>query len=455
MSHSDFAVQIFLYNGTMIAQYLLHSAALIAFALIPFWFRFTGFPVFSAFYSAGFPIFWAMLVTILAWGLTRFSGRDSLRQDRRRSVWALSLAGLAAWALLSWAWAYMRDLRPEVALSAAIPFVVTAAFALAVACAGPSRCHLAAVLILSLFLNSLLAAAQVALQRSVGLSFLGEFPLDPLQSGVAIVQADGFRWLRPYGLVSHPNILAGILVIGLLVLPAWIIQSRRWWSAVLAVAVTLVGLWALLLTFSRAAWISLAVAALVALILFWRIAALSRAAWTRLAITGLLAVGAGALFVLLYAPFLSARVGIETESIELRSLSDRAVFNQIAADAIQQSPLLGIGIGSFPWYASYYLAEKTDFDLRGQPVHNIYLSALSELGLVGLSLFLVALVAGIIAAFHVLTRSPQSERPLRIACVSAVLALLVIGFFDHYPWTLPHTQAALWGLLASASRPGP
>lgn len=431
----------------MIAQRLLHLAALIAFALIPFWFRIPGFPVFSAFYSAGFPIFWAMLVTVLAWSLTRFSGWDALRRDRPRWIWALSLVGLAAWALFSWAWAYMRDSRPEVALSAAIPFVLALTFALAVACAGPSRRHIAAVLILSLLLNSLLAAVQVALQRSIGLTALGEFPLDPARSGVAIVQADGLRWLRPYGLVSHPNILAGILVIGLLIVPAWIIHPRRWLS-VIGTAIALIGLWALLLTFSRAAWIGLAAAGLVALILLWRAATLNRAAWTRLAITGLLAVGAGAVFILLYAPFLSARVGIETESVELRSISDRAVFNQIAADAIQQSPLLGIGIGNFPWYASRYLAEKTDFDLRGQPVHNIYLSVLSELGLVGLSLFLIALAAGIIAALRAL----HAERPLRIACLSAVLALLVIGLFDHYPWTLPHTQVALWALLAVSVR---
>jgi O-antigen ligase len=444
----------FFYNGIMTFHRLLHVAALTAFALIPFWFRFPGFPVFSAFYSAGFPIFWAMLVTILAWGLTRFSGWHSLRQDRSRWIWALSLSGLAVWSLLSWAWAYMRDLRPEVALSAAIPFILAILFALAVACAGPSRRRLAAVLILSLLLNSLLVAAQVALQRSIGLTFLGEFPLDPARSGVAVVQAAGLRWLRPYGLVSHPNILAGILVIGLLIVPTWIIHSPRWLS-IIAAAIALIGLWALLLTFSRAAWISAAVAGFASLTLLRRAAALNRAAWTRLSITGVLVVGAVTLFILLYAPFLSARVGIESESVELRSVSDRAVFNQIAADAIQQSPFFGVGIGNFPWYASYYLAEKTDFDLRGQPVHNIYLSALSELGVVGLILYLTALAAGITAALRVLTRAPQSERPLRIACLSAVIALLTIGLFDHYPWTLPHTQAALWALLASASRPAP
>ena len=181
-----------------------------------------------------------------------------------------------------------------------------------------------------------------------------------------------------------------------------------------------------------------------------------RARRFQLVVTLALALAVGAAFVAGFAPFLAARAGSGEESIELRSVADRIVYTDFALRSIGERPVLGVGIGNFPWRTSYYLVD-TFYDLRGDNVHNVYLSAWAELGLVGFALLLVALVAGLAAAFRA-ARSPievagaswLDDRTARAALLAIAVAVAVIGLLDHYPWTILHFQMLWWGGLAVA-----
>lgn len=325
-------------------------------------------------------------------------------------------------------------------------------FSLVMICARLPIRWIGIALLFGLIWNSVLASTQVALQAPIGIAFLGEFRFDPASSGTVVVQAEGVRWLRPYGLLPHPNMLGGFMVMALLAAFAWVITwHKRYW--LLASAIFMFGLWAFFLTFSRSAWLGLGAGIGIALLLTCRTWWNDRAKVIRIGlIFGSMAIALG-LFLVLYRPFLAARAGIGEESIELRSTSDRTVYNQIAVDAIKTSPILGVGIGNYPWYAAEYLA-KTDFDLRGQPVHNIYLSAWAELGIVGLLLFasIVALSIRVGIKNIVLTSNNVSHFHYA-AAVGAVIAFLIIGLFDHYTWTIIQFQAAFWGVMAVAVQP--
>ena len=89
----------------------------------------------------------------------------------------------------------------------------------------------------------------------------------------------------------------------------------------------------------------------------------------------------------------------------------------------------------------------TDFALRGDNAHNIYLAAWAELGTVGLALLAVALVSGAWAAWRGLWRSGDAAGSLLLG---GFVALAAVGLLDHYPWTILHFQVAFWGLLAAA-----
>lgn len=451
----------------------VQTGILVTFLLVPVWYRFKGVAgPFDVLFSAGFLIFWPMIATAALWLVTGLPGFASLRRDPIRRLWALALLALALWACLSQSWAYTRSFQPEVTLGAALPFALAALFAVTVACAGPPARVIAAALVVGLVWNTVLAGAQVAVQGSVGLVAPGEFALNPGAAGTAIVQADGIRWLRPYGLLPHPNILAGYFALALLASLVWVLsKNRRLWLA--GMLIFMPGLWAFLLTFSRSAWLGLAAGALAILPLLWRLSLHSRQIRLRFAIfTGLAMIAVG-LFAALYWPFLTARAGISGESVELRSISDRAVYTEFALRAADEAPLIGLGIGNFPWRATWYL-QFTDYDLQGQPAHHVFLSAWAELGLVGFALLALMLAFGMEVALRaVRTRyiasvqsssdkrrgeppvrpDTDSETLARAALLGGVIALVVIGLFDHYPWTLLHFQAAWWGLIAAAGKP--
>jgi O-antigen ligase len=442
---------------------LVQAFALLTFALVPVWYRLRGAPGdFDRLYLTGFLIFWPMLGTVAAWLLTGLPGFAALRRDPIRRGWALALLALVIWGFASWGWAFTRAHHPDVAVGAALQFGLVVLFALAVACAGPPPRAVVGVFILSLVWNSLLAIGQVAAQHSLGLRALGEYPMNPANSGTIVVQAGAVRWLRPYALLPHPNMLAAVFAIGLCAALAWAL-SRRGWVWPLGIFLFLVGLWAFLLTFSRAAWIGFAAGAFAALPLLWR--------WlrrpdirTQFALVIGLALLVSGVFVLLYRPFLAARAGLDEDSpVEQRSVSDRAVYTDLAYMAIESDVLKGVGFGNFPWYAAYQL-QFTPFDLQGQPVHHVLLSAWAELGLVGVVLVTAALVLGVEGAlrlFH--ATNDESAQPdalafdmnqlCRAALYAGFVALTIIGLLDHYPWTLLQFQIAWWGLLAAASTP--
>ena len=386
---------------------LIHGEILLTFALIPVWYRFSYTPLLlPPLYVSRFLILLPMLWTIFWWLLTGLPGFGQLQRDPARRFFAFCLLALALWGFASTFWAFQRELHFEVGATAALQLGVVALFVLAVACAGPPRPYVITVLIVSLVWNSLIGGLQVAKQGPIGLTMIGEFPIFIEWSEVSIVQAGDVRWLRPYGLLSHPNALGGVLALGLLACGVWNISRRRelWLVGTLS---GLFGLWVLGLTFSRSAWLGLAGGAMVMCLLGWRARlAINR---RRVVITAGLVLITGVLFVALYAPFLVARTGLTEEPVEQRSVSDRLVFLDFARQAIEESPILGVGIGNFPWKASYYLTF-TDFDLKGNNVHNIYLSAWAEMGTVGLLLYAGGLVSGLWAACRRLWRQPGSGR---------------------------------------------
>lgn len=456
---------------------LIHAGILATFGLIPVWYRFSTAappPLFlPKLYVSYFLIFLPMLWTICWWVGLGLPGVAGLRRDTLRAGWALALLLLALWALASPLWAFQRDAYPEVAAGASLQFGVVALFSVVVACAGPPRQGIVGIIVVGVLWNSIVTIGQVAAQGPLDLRALGEFPLDVNSPGISYVQAGPARWLRPYSLLPHPNMLAGYFAIGLLAILVWIAAHQRLlrWAGFL---IFTLGWWSFLLTFSRGAWIGLAAGgfAMLPALLRKRTPA-SQAIWLmekpRL-LKGLLlslgiALAVGLIFAAAFRPFLSARAGIGGESIEQRSVSDRMVFADFAYRSILERPILGVGAGNFPWRASYYLMN-TDYDLRGDNVHHAMLSAWAELGLVGFLLLASALVLGVEAALRDLRRKPvdvhgrgepvfraADDAFARLACLGGFMTLTAISLLDHYPWTILHFQVAWWGLLAAALRP--
>ncbi len=456
-------------------------SVLLTLLLVPMWLKLPGAPPpFTAFYLTGFAVALPALFTVVWWCLAGLPGLRLLLRDPLRILWMLALLLLTLWGIAARGWAYEALDHPGVAHNGALQISLVALFAIAAASAGPRASVVTGVLVVGVALNAGVVILQAAAQQSIGLALLGEFRLTPTQNGVSVLLAGDLRWLRPYGLTSHPNIAGGFLAVGLLASAGWILAARRWMRWI-GVGVFLVGLLALLLTFSRGAWLGFAAGAVVLLPLlrggWWVQRTLRRTVLFTLGAALLLAgVFAGTLF-----PLVAARTGVGVEGTEQRSVADRVVYNDIAyrvlmgeianpRTRLRSNLLFGLGVGNFPWYAADYLWYRTDYDLRGDNVHHVLLLVFTEVGLVGLLLLALALCSGVEAALRGLRqrrqqivqsaaatnaddRAAYATVAQHAALLAGVVALAVIGVFDHYPWSMLHFALGWWALLGLALAP--
>jgi O-antigen ligase len=113
---------------------------------------------------------------------------------------------------------------------------------------------------------------------------------------------------------------------------------------------------------------------------------------------------------------------IATETI---SSVGRSWLAQQAMDIIQKHPLNGVGVGSFIIELATNAVEGAPIE----PVHNVFLLVMAELGVVGLILLLGLIIT--IAYTIIRSKSPQA-----ILAGALVTGLGVINLFDHYLWTL-------------------
>jgi hypothetical protein len=142
-----------------------------------------------------------------------------------------------------------------------------------------------------------------------------------------------------------------------------------------------------------------------------------------------------------------------------RSVDDRIFYLGVAKNMIVMNPLTGTGMGQFVLTMPMYNSEML-LDWQHQPVHNVFLLIWSELGLVGLGIFIWFLWK----LFHVEQFGVANEAKIvprgtiefgyniGIAFKALIVGFLVIALFDHYLWDIQQGQIMLLmvlGILAA------
>lgn len=440
---------------------LTQIGILLTLLVTPLWRRMPYAPTtYDPFYSLGFLISLPIMLTLVAWVISGLAGLRGLLRQRLRLIAVLALLALAGWMWLSVRWSFMAGHnQPNVAQSTALQWTLLALWVAAAASAGPPPRQAAFVLVISAGLHAGVAIMQAMQQSSLGLALLGEFAASPDWAGANVLVSGDVRWLRPAGFMPHPNTLAGVLLPGLLATVVCF-SAERPRTRVLGLAALGVILSGFLLTFSRSAYLGLAAGGFALLPLLWPLLRdRIRRRWIVLAAAVTLLIGGA--FGWGFRDLLLTRTGVGTENTEMRSIADRLVFSAFAYRAIteaRQNTIFGIGAGNFPWRSSYYLVE-TDYDLRGNNVHHVFLSALVETGLIGYGMFVLALVALFEASLRSRRRGSHlsdAQTPdftAQSCFLVTTVAFAVVGLFDHYPWTILHFQVMWWGLLMLSSAP--
>lgn len=267
----------------------------------------------------------------------------------------------------------------------------------------------------ALLFQSLLGVYQFFTQSSLaGYWLLGE-PEVRASIGIVRQQLLGKEVALPYGTTAHPNVLAGVIVIYLMIsfLNWWRDKNKTAiysWSFYLTVPSALLCLW---LTQSSTALASLLIGIFVILIAYLRgqkkpvftFVTMRNFIWSSLLVAILVPIG------------LSLLSHLYTTS---SSVYRRDILNIAAVEMFTKNPVVGIGSNQFTVQVQEY-AELSEVIRFVQPAHHIGLLWVSETGILGVLLVVMLLV-------------PLIKKNVKISAFFYVL--LPLAVLDHYLLTL-------------------
>jgi len=297
-------------------------------------------------------------------------------------------------------------------------------------------------------IQALIAIAQFISQGSLGLSILGESKLGTYLPNVAEVIYAGEPILRSYGTLPHPNVLGYFLMVSLVMgfYVFWRIREP-YFRLTLAFLAGLEFL-ALLLSFSRVAWLALGVGGAVSIaVYFWmRRRRGQQSLWSllwgnlkipvvRVSLVLFLVMILGSILVLL--PLLNNRLTISDTDGDM-AVSFRSYLNEKALSFTVANPAVGWGPKSFvPLLTA--TGRGTIPEWAKQPVHNVWLGLMAEVGLLGVLAFLGLIIIRTIQLCKNQKTVPRGtvsgisdDLLLRSLIIGLIAGSILIMFFDHY-----------------------
>ncbi len=266
--------------------------------------------------------------------------------------------------------------------------------------------------------------------------------------GAFVIESGGERWLRAYGSFGSPNALgiylAVVLVIGLLlVIPAKAgirdfttadsPDVRRGNDSVKKYLFTVGQLFilsGLILSFSRGAWAAAAVGVVALLVVIARPQGGRSNPIVKQLFFYLLII---IFFFIALKPLFIARLDA-VGRLETRSIAERV--NQLAEwkNIFLQHPFLGVGLNKYTLYSRQLNPNLPVWQY--QPIHNIYLLELAELGILGMIIFS--------ALWFFIWRFVWRKNRIYLPVLAA---LFTAGLFDHWLWSMFTGMVFWWVIL--------
>lgn len=247
-----------------------------------------------------------------------------------------------------------------------------------------------------LLFQSLLAIYQFIFQQSfLAYKFLGETDLRDF-ANISKAQFIFGEKILPYGTLSHPNILAGLVVILSILIIGKIKGSRK--------AQIILILNALLIIFLTQSF-----TALFTLGLYFIYRLLDRVKAKKLLVVVIYYC------FIIFLPYLLSRTA--TMNLDSNSINRRVALNQASLEMFKENMILGVGINNFTLKLEKYSGGSINNETVRfvQPVHNLLFLILSEGGLL---LFVV---------LFLLIRQAKID-----SFYSKSMILLAIASLDHY-----------------------
>ena len=287
-----------------------------------------------------------------------------------------------------------------------------------------------------------LAISQFLNQHIFASSWLGMAEQSAKELGPSVIEFANQRWLRAYGSFGSPNslgiYLAVLFVLGLILY----LKAESGRNKILISAGQLFILSGLLLSFSRGAWLAAAVGIVSLLVVISTGAKRNGEIPYTSGVKACLPAGrdpstavgmtlvkdfakqisfASAViifWVVIFYPVFTARFDFGNR-LEAKSISERQNQYAEAFSFIKSNPILGVGPGAYTY--ALYKKYPTLSSWQYQPIHDIYLLAVVEVGL-----------AGFIFLFFLFKRLFGMIIKNNLIYAPAVATLIFSGIFDHW-----------------------
>lgn len=297
----------------------------------------------------------------------------------------------------------------------------------------------------SLVFQSFLSIAQFFNHASLNgiFWFFGERNFSSVTPGIANASINGNLILRPYGTFSHPNVLAGYLLIGLILICDYMFSRKheflnlriykfrfsekkflfRFACLFFLIITVIFSTFALFLTMSRVA------------ILIWMLFLILNFkllfAFSKFRIRVFLFLIVFLIVVFLFPRYFS----VLTEDKE--SFVKRIEQVKIAVSMFKDNPFFGVGLNRHLVELPKYLKSASFRDY--QPVHNTFLLILAEGGIIRFLLIFLFFLKFSIFNFQfsrkfLILKFKKLRSDLH-GRMFLFVSILILSFFDHYFWT--------------------
>lgn len=266
-------------------------------------------------------------------------------------------------------------------------------------------------IILVLF-QGIVAFLQFRRGTSLGIPFLGESKVVSGMWGSSFVSLNNQLFLRGYGTFPHPNVFGGWLVFNMFL--GWYLFENIVKKRGYAFILIFFSFITIFLTFSR---VSIFISLLIGIGFLYEILIRNKKGVRSIAFLGLL-----------FQRFINLGGG-DT------GWSDRVGLMKASFEILRKNFLIGVGLSQFVSNMEDNIPRTSRGILLLQPVHNIFLLILSELGLIVGGLF-----------FYLLSYFLRN-RDYNLRFIVVLISILIIFFFDHYLFTLPQGKVIFFLLF--------
>lgn len=273
------------------------------------------------------------------------------------------------------------------------------------------------ILLTNVLIQGILGVVQFKRGSSLGINFLGESEIISGMMGSSFVELSGQVFLRAYGTFPHPNVLGGFLLLAIFV-GMYLYKREKIIGSLLIMLSSLF----MVFTFSR---ISLLLAMVVIFVFIAKEVLFKRGRF---------------LLSISFPPLLMERFQNLFNSGD-RSWSERVDLIKASFMVIKENWLLGIGGGNFVKGMEGMVPRTSRGILLTQPVHNIFLLCISEFGILGFVLIFYVLFYGIV----------KNIKRITLYGILILFVIIVIGFFDHYLFSLPQGMVIFFLFLFLSS----